>query len=126
MITANIKFLNNNLMAEMSCKESELRDNLQKIGVITTPSMITLDNTRTLQIVLTPNDEMGKLINRIVNIKSDTLGMVQRLCRNIYCMTDKNAEVFANMIDSGEIRSVDEGIKAAEKMREQWKEQHSR
>lgn len=118
MITASIRFLTNNLVADLTCRASELQNNLQGIGVLTPPSLIMLDNARTLQIHLFPNDEMGEKIYTLVNPKSDTLGHVQRLCRLVYCMNEKDKNDFLNRIESGGIRSVSQGIKAAEKMRQ--------
>lgn len=92
MVTANIRFLANRLMADLTCKNSELYNNLQEIGILTPPNIITLDNARTLQIHLVPDDEAGELICSIVNSKKDTLGNVQRLCRYVYCM--KPRELF--------------------------------
>ena len=117
MITASIRFLTNNLMADLTCRASELQQSLQSIGVLTPPSLIMLDNARTLQIHLSPNDETGEKIYRLVNSKSDTLGGVQRLSRLVYCMNEKDKTDFLNRIESGGIRSVNQGIKAAEKMR---------
>lgn len=118
MITASIRFLTNNLIADLTCRASELHNNLQGIGVLTPPSLIMLDNARTLQIHLSPNGEMGEKIYRLVNPKSDTLGNVQRLCRLVYCMNEKDKNDLLNRIESGGIRSVNQGIKAAEKMRQ--------
>lgn len=118
MITASIRFLTNNLIADLTCRTSELQNNLQGIGVLTPPSLIMLDNARTLQIHLSPNDEMGKKIYGLVNPKSDTLGNVQKLCRLVYCMNEKDKNDFRSRIESGGIRSVNQGIKAVEKMRQ--------
>lgn len=119
MVTANIRFLANRLMADLTCKNSELYNNLQEIGILTPPNIITLDNARTLQIHLVPDDEAGELICSIVNTRKDTLGNVQRLCRYVYCMNEPNRENFLGKIESGEIKTVQQGIKLAEKMREQ-------
>ena len=119
MVTANIRFLANRLMADLTCKNSELYNNLQEIGILTPPNIITLDNARTLQIHLVPDYEAGELICSIVNSKKDTLGNVQRLCRYVYCMNDQNKTAFLERIANGEIKTVQQGIKAAEKMREQ-------
>ena len=119
MVTANIRFLANRLMADLTCKNSELYNNLQEIGILTPPNIVTLDNAITLQIHLVPDDEAGELICSIVNSKKDTLGNVQRLCRYVYCMNAQNRESFLGKIESGEIKTVQQGIKLAEKMREQ-------
>lgn len=118
MIMASVRFLTNNLIADLTCRTSELQNNLQGIGVLTPPSLVMLDNARTLQIHLAPDDEVGEKIYRLVNPKSDTLGNVQRLCRLVYCMNEKDKNDFLNRVESGDIRSVNQGIKAAEKMRQ--------
>ncbi len=118
MITASIRFFTNNLMADLTCKSSELQNNLQSMGILTAPSLILLDNARTLQITLKPNDETGEILHGIINTRSDTLGNVQRLCRYVYCMNDKDRTDFLNRISSGSIKTVNKAIKAAEKMRE--------
>lgn len=119
MVTANIRFLANRLMADLTCKSIELQNNLQSIGILTPPNIITLDNARTLQIHLVHDDDIGEMICSIVNTKRDTLGNVQRLCRYVYCMNEQNQEAFLSRIESGNIKSVQQGIKLAKKMREQ-------
>ena len=117
MVTASVRFLTNNLVADMTCKAEDLSMNLKRIGVLTPMSLIKLDNARTLQVELNPTDEIGELVCRIVNPKSDTLGNVQRLCRHIYCFNEQNRENFISKLESGEISSVLKGIKYAEKLR---------
>jgi len=117
MLTANIRFLTNRLMADLTCKGSELQHNLQEIGILTPPSIMMLDNSRTLQIHLIPDDAIGEDILSIVNTKRDTLGSVQRLCRYVHCMNDTDRQMFLSKIRLREIKSVAQGIKEAEKMR---------
>lgn len=119
MVTASVRFLTNNLVADLTCKSADLKDNLQKIGVFTPQNIIRLDNARTLQIHLTSNDEYGDLICNLVNTKHDTLGNVQRLCRYVYCMNEQNKKIFAGKVESGEIKSIAQAIRIAEKMREE-------
>ena len=118
MVTANVRFLTNNLVADLTCRNADLQINLQNIGVLTPLSLIRLDNARTLQIHLSPNDSIGELVCNLVNPKSDTLGNVQRLCRYIYCMNEQSRENFIKNVKNGNIKSVLQGIKAAEKLRE--------
>ncbi len=122
MMTASIKFLTNNLMADLTCRESELRTNLYNSGVMMPPSMITLENPLTLQVTLTPTDDMGRKLYSLVDIKKDTLGNVQRLCRNVYCLNSKHQAEFMRKLESGQISSVDEGIYIAKAMRERKNE----
>ena len=117
MVTASVRFLTNNLVADLTCRSADLQTNLQSIGVLTPLSLIKLDNARTLQIQLTPDDNIGELICGIVNPRSDTLGNVQRLCRHIYCFNEQNRATFISKLESGEINSVSKGIKYAEKLR---------
>ncbi len=117
MVTASVRFLTNNLVADMTCRNSDLQTNLQNIGVLTPLSLIRLDNARTLQIYFTPNDEIGELVCNLINPKSDTLGNVQRLCRHIHCMNEQNRENFIKRMESGNIKSVTQAIKEADKMR---------
>lgn len=126
MITASIRFLTNSLMADLTCRARELQTNLQNIGVLTPVSLITLDNARTLQIHLTPTDEIGEHLCTVINPKKDTLGNVQRLCRHIYCMNDQHRAIFVNKLENSEIKTVQQGIKLAEKMREQKNERQNR
>ena len=65
MMTAKINFITNNLLVDMTCRETELRDSLQNIGILIMPSMITLDNRRTLQIQLKldPKEPMCPYMN---------------------------------------------------------------
>ena len=117
MVTASVRFLTNNLVADLTCRSADLQTNLQNIGVLTPLSLIKLDNARTLQIQLTPNDEVGEMICDIVNSKSDTLGNVQRLCRHIHCFNEQNRATFISKLESGKINTINKGIKIAEKLR---------
>ena len=117
MVTAKVRFLTNNLVAELTCKADELKKSLEEIGVLTPLSVIKLDNARTLQIQLNPTDEVGELVCGIINPKSDTLGNVQRLCRFAYCMNEQHKEIFIKKLENGDIKSVSQGLKEAEKMR---------
>ena len=117
MVTASVRFLTNNLVADLTCRSADLQTNLQNIGVLTPLSLIKLDNARTLQIQLTPNDEVGEMICDIVNSKSDTLGNVQRLCRHIHCFNEQNRATFISKLESGKINTINKGIKFAEKLR---------
>lgn len=126
MITASIKFLTNSLMADLTCRDSELRSNLQSTGVLMPPSMIPLNNPLTLQVHLIPNDDIGRLLCDIIDTNKDTLGSVQRLCRNIYCLNTKHQTEFIRKLESGEITSVEQGIYAAQKMRAERKAEHIR
>ena len=117
MVTAKVRFLTNNLVAELTCKADELKKSLEEIGVLTPLSVIKLDNARTLQIQLNPTDEVGELVCGIINPKNDTLGNVQRLCRHIYCFNEQNRVTFISKLESGEINTVSKGIKYAEKLR---------
>lgn len=119
MVTASVRFLTNNLVADLTCKNADLKTNLESIGVLTPLSLIRLDNARTLQIELTPNNDIGELICGIVNTRSDTLGDVHRLCRHIYCLNEQNKNTLISKLEAGEIRSISKGIKFAEKLREE-------
>lgn len=118
MVTAKVRFLANNLVAELTSRADEIRCGLEETGILTPLNLIKLDNARTLQVSLVPNDEAGELVVGIVNKKSDTLGNVQRLCRHIYCLNEQNRDNLLLKIKSGEINSVQKGIKYAEKLRE--------
>ena len=118
MVTAKVRFLTNTLVADLTCRSSDLQANLKSIGVLTPLNLIKLDNARTLQIQLIPDDNIGELICGIVNPQSDTLGNVQRLCRFAYCMNEQHKESFVKNLENGEIKTVLQGIKFAEKMRE--------
>lgn len=119
MITAKVRFLANNLVAELTGRADEIRCGLEETGILTPLNLIKLDNARTLQVHLIPNDEAGELVVGIVNKKCDTLGNVQRLCRHIYCLNEQNRETLLTKIKTGEINTVQKGIKFAEKLREE-------
>ena len=117
MVTASVRFLTNNLVADLTCTSENLSTNLKKMGILTPLSLIKLDNARTLQIELTPTDEVGELVCNIVNHNSDTLGNVHRLCRHIYCFNEQHRTAFVEKMESGKINTVNKGIKFAEKLR---------
>ena len=118
MITAKVRFLANNLVAELTGRADEIRCGLEETGILTPLNLIKLDNARTLQVSLIPNDEVGELVFGIINKKRDTLGNVQRLCRHIHCLNEQNRETLLLKIKTGEIDSVQKGIRFAEKLRE--------
>lgn len=118
MMTAKINFITNNLLLDMTCREKELRENLQSAGILIIPSMITLDNNRTLQIQLNANDEVGEIVKTLINTERDTLGTVQRLCRSVYCLNSKHRAELIEMIENGEMTSAAEGIEMAKRLRE--------
>lgn len=103
---------------DMTCRETELRDSLQNIGILIVPSMIYLDNRRTLQIQLNANDEVGEIVKTLINTERDTLGTVQRLCRSVYCLNAKHRAELLEMIENGEITTAAEGIEMAKRLRE--------
>ena len=118
MMTAKINFITNNLLVDMTCRENELRNSLQNIGILIVPSMIYLDNRRTLQIQLNANDEVGEIVKTLINTERDTLGTVQRLCRSVYCLNSKPRAELIEMIENGEITTAAEGIEMAKRLRE--------
>ena len=118
MMTAKINFITNNLLVDMTCRENELRDSLQNIGILIVPSMIYLDNRRTLQIQLNANDEVGEIVKTLIDTERDTLGTVQRLCRSVYCLNSKYRAELIEMIENGEITTAAEGIEMAKRLRE--------
>ena len=110
MMTAKINFITNNLLVDMTCRENELRNSLQNIGILIVPSMIYLDNRRTLQIQLNANDEVGEIVKTLINTERDTLGTVQRLCRSVYCLNSKHRAELIEMIENGEKHSITKGM----------------
>ena len=124
MLTAKIRFLANRIMADLTCRASELKHSIEEMGILTPPDLIKLDNARTLQIELIPNDDLGEQIYSLVNPKKDTLGTVQKVCRYAYCMNDRKKELFANDIQSGKIKNLQDGLAAAQKLYKQNNVQH--
>ncbi len=119
MVTASVRFLTNNLVADLTCKNTDLKSNLESIGILTPLSVMRLDNARLLQIELTPNDNVGELICGIINTKSDTLGDVQRFCRHIHCMNEQHKETVIKKLENGDIKTLKQGIKICDKIREE-------
>ena len=117
MMTAKVGFFQNNLVADLTCRASELQNNLQSIGIMVMPNLITLDNARTLQIQITPNDEIGESIYFLVNFEKDTLGTVQRLCRCVYCLNAEHRTDFLDAVANGEVKTVEQGIKYTQMLR---------
>lgn len=117
MMTAKVGFFQNNLVADLTCRASELQNNLQSIGILVMPNLITLDNARTLQIQITPNDEIGERIYSLVNVEIDTLGTVQRLCRCVYCLNAEHRAEFLEAVDGGDIKTVEQGIRYTQMLR---------
>lgn len=119
MITAKIRFLANRTMTDLTCRSEQLKQMTKEMGILTPPDLIRLDNARTLQIELTPDDELGEQIYSLVNPKKDTLGTVQKVCRYAYCMNDRKKEIFSSDIQSGKIKNLQDGLAAAQKLYKQ-------
>lgn len=118
MITASVNFFENNLMADLTCKDIELSKQLTEMGVITPPNQIPLNNALTLKVFLQPDNEIGQMVYDIVDFENDTLGNVRKLCRHIYCLNSQNTRKFTAMLENGSIRTVNQGIAVAQKLRE--------
>ncbi|MEE1351759.1 MAG: hypothetical protein UHM23_06885 [Clostridia bacterium] len=118
MITASVNFFENNLMADLTCKDIELSKQLTEMGVITPPNQIPLNNALTLKVFLQPDNEIGQMVYDIVDFEIDTLGNVRKLCRHIYCLNSQNTRKFTAMLENGSIRTVNQGIAVAQKLRE--------
>lgn len=118
MMTASVNFFENNLMADLTCKDIELSKKLTEMGVITPPNQIPLNNALTLKVFLQPDNEIGQMVYDIVDFENDTLGNVRKLCRHIYCLNSQNARKFTAMLENGSIRTVNQGIAVAQKLRE--------
>lgn len=121
MIVARIQFLQNSLNADLSQLPISLQDNLQRMGVLTPPNLMLLDNARTLKIELYPKDNRGERILDLIDKKSDTLGAVNRLCYSIRCMDARDKTRFFNSLENGEYSTLSEAQQSADKLREQRK-----
>ena len=119
MITADIRFLSNSAVVELSDAAADIQKKLQSIGVLTSPSVIMLDNARTLKIELTADDNTGENILKLVDFEQDTLGDVNRLCNYVCRMDYRDDMVFSEKLEKGEYKSLTEALKAAEKLKEQ-------
>ncbi len=121
MIKAQIQFLQNSHIADLSQLPIVLHEDLQHMGVLTPQDLIRLDNARTLKIELYPEDNRGERILDLVNKKSDTLGAVNRLCYTLRCMDARDVTKFFENLDNGKYETLSDAQKDADKMREQRK-----
>ena len=121
MIVARIQFLQNSLNADLSQLPISLQDDLQRMGVLTPPNLMLLDNARTLKIELYPEDNRGERILDLVNKKSDTLGAVNHLCYTIRCMDSKDITKFFENLNNGKYDTLSDAQKDIDAMREQRK-----
>ena len=119
MITANINFLSQSADIDLSEPPAEVQKQLQRIGVLTVPSLIMLDNARTVKINLTADDMTGENILKIIDRKKDTLGAVNKLCGYVRRMDYRDDAAFSEKLENGEYSTLDEALKAAEKLKEQ-------
>lgn len=119
MITANINFLSQSADIDLSEPPAEVQKQLQHIGVLTVPSLIMLDNARTVKINLTADDMTGENILKIIDRKKDTLGAVNKLCGYVRRMDYRDDAAFSEKLENGEYSTLDEALKAAEKLKEQ-------
>lgn len=119
MITAKIRFLANRTIADLTCRSDQLKQVTKEMGILTPPDLIKLDNARTLQIELIPDDELGEHIYSLVNLKKDTLGTVQKICRYAYCINDRKKDIFLSDIQSGKIKNLQDGLTAVQKLYKQ-------
>ena len=81
MVTASVRFLTNNLVADLTCKSADLQKSLEEIGVLTPLSILKLDNARTLQAHLRDDDEVEELSREevLANAKNVTDGQIKIL-----------------------------------------------
>lgn len=121
MIKAQIQFLQDSHIADLSQLPIVLREDLQHMGILTPPDLILLDNARTLKIELYPEDNRGERIVDLVNKKSDTLGAVNRLCYTLRCMDTRDIEKFFESLDSGDYSTLSDAQQGADKLRSQRK-----
>ncbi len=119
MITANINFLSQSADIDLSEPPAEVQKQLQHIGVLTVPSLIMLDNARTVKINLTADDMTGENILKIIDRNKDTLGAVNKLCGYVRRMDYRDDAAFSEKLENGEYSTLDEALKAAEKLKEQ-------
>ena len=119
MITANINFLSQSADIDLSEPPAEVQKQLQHIGVLTVPSLIMLDNARTVKINLTADDMTGENILKIIDRNKDTLGAVNKLCGYLRRMDYRDDAAFSEKLENGEYSTLDEALKAAEKLKEQ-------
>lgn len=119
MITANINFLSQRADIDLSEPPAEVQKQLQHIGVLTVPSLIMLDNARTVKINLTADDMTGENILKIIDRNKDTLGAVNKLCGYVRRMDYRDDAAFSEKLENGEYSTLDEALKAAEKLKEQ-------
>ena len=92
---------------------------MQHIGVLTVPSLIMLDNARTVKINLTADDMTGENILKIIDRNKDTLGAVNKLCGYVQRMDYRDDAVFSEKLENGEYGSLDAAVKATERLKEQ-------
>ena len=119
MITANVNFLSRSADIDLSEPPAEVQKQLQRIGVLTVPSLIMLDNARTVKINLTADDMTGENILKIIDRNKDTLGAVNKLCGYVRRMDYRDDAAFSEKLENGEYSTLDEALKAAEKLKEQ-------
>lgn len=125
MITAKIQFLQNSLVADLSCLPIKLHEDLQRMGVLTPQDLIRLDNARTLKIQLFPEDNYGEQLMYLIDTKSDTLGAVNELCHSIRCMDSRDKARFFDNLDNGKYRDLSGAQNDVDKMRTQRKRKMS-
>ena len=118
MITAMVDFLQNGLTVDLSRPPYELSEHLQSIGILTPANAITLDNARTLKVKLFPSDSTDEKIIGLINKDTDTLGKLNRLCNNVYCMDWRDETRFVEELDSGKYKSIDDALQSSDKLRE--------
>ncbi|MDR3823943.1 MAG: hypothetical protein Q3Y24_02340 [Clostridia bacterium] len=121
MIKAQIQFLQNSHIADLSQLPIVLREDLQQMGILTPQDLIRLDNARTLKIELYPENNRGERILDLVNKKSDTLGAVNRLCYTLRCMDVRDVTKFFENLDNGDYDTLSDAQHGADKLRGQRK-----
>ena len=116
MITANIGFLNNNLLVELPCNAADLQNRLNSMGVLTPPNIIGLDNGRTLKVNLHANDGNGEWLMRLIK-PSDMLGKVNRACNAFYRLEVRQEITITEGIESGKLKSLDDVLDRIDKLK---------
>ena len=116
MITVSIKFLDNGVNIDLPCRNGTLRDILGSAGILINPSVLLLNNARTVKISLIPEDNMDKNIISLIN-PTDTLGKLNKVCNVLNCLDHREYDLIQKGLENNKYRSLGNLLEVADHLK---------
>ena len=100
----------------MPCRNGTLRDILGSAGILINPSVLLLNNARTVKISLIPEDNMDKNIISLIN-PTDTLGKLNKVCNVLNCLDHREYDLIQKGLENNKYRSLGNLLEVADHLK---------